>query len=259
MWNDAESSMISPGEWTQVQQIPPNGELSNDLTSPGVLVQPPSRSSTDPRGRHKDSVPIPTPLNTESTLVPDDSQLTEHFKHADAPPILAPIETSFRWGAMRKLFASMALESKMVKYAVMAFSALQLEESGSNPKVNYVPYYDLCKKELSNYMLETRGNSRLIANDIQHVLAVLFLLSYIDVRPVISSRLQTSLPILSPSRQSLLTQEQLVTDRATFAHSNLREAYTIFRSLDLRSLNINGRFFPFNSHIPGFDQLIGTI
>ncbi|KKY27944.1 putative c6 finger domain [Phaeomoniella chlamydospora] len=222
MWDDTQSSTISPGQWNQFDPVP----MNNDYFSPGIsragnMAQQQPQGTPDTGSSAKDAMPTSSSFDYSLGAIPDDNQLSDYFKRSDAPPILAPVETQFRWVAMRKLFASMS--SSMVKYAVMAFSALQLEQKTDIRTNNYVFYYDKSRRALSDFIMDAGSNTQRIANELQHILAVLFLLSYID----------------------------LVTDRATFAHANLREAYNIFRCLDLRTLDAPGKI-PALSPTAGF-------
>lgn len=113
--------------------------------------------------------------------LPNVSQLLDHFKQSDAPPILAPVETKSRWRLMRNHLISMAANSLMVHYAILAFSALQLQRQSDRLQSDFSSYYAQSQEEISKSLLEHDGKVDIIGAKVQHVLAALFLLSYIDV------------------------------------------------------------------------------
>ena len=113
--------------------------------------------------------------------LPNVAQLLEHFKQSDAPPILAPVETKSRWNMMRNHLLSMASTSLMVHYAILAFSALQLQRQSDRLQSDFSSYYAQSQDEISKSLLEHDGKVDIIGAKVQHVLAALFLLSYIDV------------------------------------------------------------------------------
>ena len=123
---------------------------------------------------------VPVSVLTISDL-PNVSQLLDHFKQSDAPPILAPVETKSRWRLMRNHLISMASNSLMVHYAILAFSALQLQRQSDRLQSDFSSYYGQSQEEISKSLLEHDGKVDIIGAKVQHVLAALFLLSYIDV------------------------------------------------------------------------------
>lgn len=191
MWDDNMSAMdnasnLSPTQWSNMESNSLQGMTSTDMHPATYMGQQSSRRQvTEGVAISKDATaPMMTTIAVTTltpTSAPDDNELTEYFVRSDAPPILAPVETRFRWSSMKKIFTQMSSTSRMVRYAVLAFSAVQLEESTTNWKENYVPHYEKSKEELSDFMLEASNDHDLIKKELQHVLAVLFLLSYVDV------------------------------------------------------------------------------
>lgn len=113
--------------------------------------------------------------------LPDASQLMDHFKQSDAPPILAPIETPPRWSFMRNHLVSMASTSGMVHQAILAFSSLQMQRQSDRLESDFSSYYTHCQEEITKSLIEHNGEVEIMGARVQHVLASLFLLSYIDV------------------------------------------------------------------------------
>lgn len=121
-----------------------------------------------------------------SALPLSETELLDLFARSNAPPILATVETSLKWSTMRSLLSSMASTSAMVRHSVLAFSSLRQEEHG---KLNtqYRLYYEKSRKSLHE-MLEAKTSTPNKDESFKNAnaLAVLFILTYIDVRsPVI--------------------------------------------------------------------------
>ncbi|KAK0387215.1 hypothetical protein NLU13_5528 [Sarocladium strictum] len=150
------------------------------------------------------SFPHPPDLNRYSA-----NQLLEHFKLSDAPPILAPMETRTSWYSMRDQILSMVSVSPMVYFAVLAFSALQIRnDKSSSGSSTFSSYYIRSQEHITTSTLEIQADPGAVSSRSRHVLAALFFLSYVD----------------------------LVTDRMSSAHVNLRMAYDIVTSLDKENL-----------------------
>lgn len=118
---------------------------------------------------------------TKGSHLPDANQLLDHFKQSDPPPILAPIETPPRWAFMRNHLVSMASTSQMVHQAILAFSSLQLQRQTDRLESDFSSYYIQCQEEITKSLIEHNGEVEIMGARVQHVLAALFLLSYIDV------------------------------------------------------------------------------
>lgn len=117
----------------------------------------------------------------KASQLPDASQLIDHFKQSDPPPILAPIETPARWSFMRNHLVSMANTSQMVHQAILAFSSLQIQRQTDRLDSDFSSYYAQCQEEITKSLIEHDGEVEIVDARVQHVLAALFLLSYIDV------------------------------------------------------------------------------
>lgn len=192
MWDDNMSAIgnasdLSPTQWSNIEPISLQGTVSSNRHAAAYMAQHSNQRSPMAAiaGSHNANLSTSSAVAVTTltpTSTPDDNQLAEYFARSDAPPILAPVETRFRWSSMKKIFSQMSSRSRIVRYAVLAFSAVQLEESRSNMKENYIPYYEKSKEGLSELMIEAANDPTLFASELPHVLAVLFLLSYIDVR-----------------------------------------------------------------------------
>jgi hypothetical protein len=81
----------------------------------------------------------------------------------------------------------MAAEAPVVRSAIMAFAAMQMQRSGLGSdavKNDWRPLYDTAARQLSSALAKTRkdGGSETPDSGLKHVLAALFLLTYTDVR-----------------------------------------------------------------------------
>ncbi|CRG87210.1 hypothetical protein PISL3812_04227 [Talaromyces islandicus] len=140
----------------------------------------------------------------------NESQLADFFAQSNAPPILAPVETNSRWARMRKMLIYMCGKSTMVKNAVMAFAALQMHSSADQNPTMYTKYYNASREKLVEVLADIRKDQRVMAAELKHILAVVFLLTYID----------------------------LLADDVYKAHANLREAYDTLQLVKSGTLGI---------------------
>ncbi|KAI4613704.1 hypothetical protein J4E83_007305 [Alternaria metachromatica] len=133
---------------------------------------------------------------------PNEDYLLHTFLQMLMPPILTPVETGPKWASTRAFFATLAAESPIVKSAIMAFAAMQMQRSGLGndmAKADWRPLYDTASRQVANCLAKTRVVED---SDLRHMLAALFLLTYTD----------------------------LLTEMLPRAHTNLREAYTLIKS-----------------------------
>lgn len=144
-----------------------------------------------------------------------ESQLAEYFSRSSAPPILATVETSARWLWMRKELTSMTSTSRMVRSGVIAFVALELELTGSLEPASHSQYYQSAKQRLGDCLKEISKDRKIIISQLRNILAVLFLLSYID----------------------------LLTKDVSKAHANLRDGFNALQMVDVDSLGVTGETF----------------
>lgn len=142
-----------------------------------------------------------------------ESQLAEYFARSAAPPILATVETSAHWIWMRKELTSMTSTSRMVKSGVMAFVAMELESGGSLEPASHSKYYQTAKERLEDCLRGIAQDRKISMLQLRHILAVLFLLSYID----------------------------LLTKDVAKAHANLREGFDALQMVNIDSLGVTGK------------------
>ncbi|KAI5456925.1 hypothetical protein BGZ63DRAFT_395115 [Mariannaea sp. PMI_226] len=118
------------------------------------------------------------------------------------PPILEPVENGPKWTSARTLFGTMASASVMVRWSIMAFTALQLQKSEARD-IDHRPFYDRAAKKLSENVSDSAGGSLVAKVDLKYILTTIFLLAYID----------------------------LLTDQFDLAHAHLRQAYKAVQGL----------------------------
>lgn len=218
MWDDYSPTISSSWDPLNLtaQDMIPWSDVSFPPSAPLSLPCPPSAAANAVIERHSKSN-LPSPV--KSSRVPagwSESQLAEYFAHSAAPPILATVETNARWFWMRKELISMAASSRMVKFGVIAFVALELESDQAVEPAAYLQYYRTAKEQLVDCLKEISRDRTTISSQLRHILAVLFLLSYID----------------------------LLTKDVSNAHANLREGFHALQMVDIESLSLTGNCTP---------------
>jgi len=141
----------------------------------------------------------------------EERRLKDYFIQTVVPPIIAQVETQLRWSSMRQVLVSMSLSSSMVHYAILAFSELLLGREAQTQTPKYQKWYDSARLELSGQKTEGLfSGASPSSTTFEHMLAVLFFLSYID----------------------------LLEGRIVDAHANLKEAYEAFQAADKTELRM---------------------
>lgn len=164
----AASASIDPGFVSSPSSlILPNDQLD-------FRFSPEARNSFTFPGQTERRSPLPCSGSTS-----ENDALIEHFLRSVGPPILAPVETGPKWTSMRALFASMTTASSMVCGAIMAFSALQLKV------VDYRPFYAKTDEELSSFFETSTSSPEKVRDQLQYMLATIFLVTYIDVSDIL--------------------------------------------------------------------------
>ncbi|KAL1845645.1 hypothetical protein Plec18170_009632 [Paecilomyces lecythidis] len=131
----------------------------------------------------------------------ENHRLMDYFIHAVTPPILAEVEAQKKWLAMRQVLVGMASASRMVRWAVLAFSNLILVRREGHWLRSQQNHYDNALAEVSSSAgAEVKDLSQRSPHR-ENLFATLFLLSYVDI----------------------------LEGRIEAAHSNLKRAYTIFQ------------------------------
>lgn len=108
--------------------------------------------------------------------------------------------TGPKWASTRAFFGAMAAEAPVVRSAIMAFAAMQMQRggmSGEALKTDWRPIYDTAARQLSAALSKRRKaeGSETPRSGLKHILASLFLLTYTDVSQYRLSYRSTSLTI----------------------------------------------------------------
>jgi hypothetical protein len=181
---------------------------SNSLMEGASAVGDGAREIPNCRSRQPDPASTsPFSVQDASDCHPDEDLLVNTFLQMLIPPILTPVEIGPKWASTRAFLGTMAAKSPVVKSAIMAFAAMQMQRSGMNNdvvKTDGRPLYDNAARQLSTSLAKTRvGEESDNANSgLRHILAALFLLIYTDLLTITLPR----------------------------AHTNLREAYTLINN-----------------------------
>lgn len=114
--------------------------------------------------------------------------LVKTFLQMLMPPILTPVEP--KWASTRAFFSAMASESIVVRSAIMAFAAMQMQRSGIGDdmmKADWRTLYESASRNLSAALPKKRREDETDSTKIglKYLLASLFLLTYTDVSPYV--------------------------------------------------------------------------
>jgi hypothetical protein len=213
MWDDSSPTGLSPG-WDTLdldssQNLLPwsDASLSIPTSIPITYANPMADTEALLDRQRFSTITSPT-----IAIGWSETQLADYFARSAAPPILATVETSARWFWMRKQLTSMTSTSRMVKFGVIAFVALELESAGTLEPATYTQYYRTAKERLEDCLKDISRDRKILSSQLRHILAVLFLLAYID----------------------------LLTKDVSKAHANLREGFHALEMVDIDSLSVTG-------------------
>ncbi|EAT89057.1 hypothetical protein SNOG_03852 [Parastagonospora nodorum SN15] len=238
------SGPLGIGTWDEAMLLSPNSWPSNpsDLSTHGPqhqldaisqpVHQPPVSHQSPGKGTRRRACSIPerghqqaeaastSPFSAENAPngTIDEDFLLNTFLQMLMPPILATTEIGPKWATTRAFFNAMAAESLVVRSAIMAFTAMQMQRSGLGGdamKTDWRPLYDSAARNLSSALASKRKEEGKDGMKIplKFFLASLFLLTYTD----------------------------LLTETLPRAHANLREAYTLIQNVDKTSFSIPER------------------
>jgi hypothetical protein len=196
-----EAMLLSPNSWPsdhsitgaahQIEGAPqPLYQLPLGHQSSGPLVEAPPRTmqSIPNRGTVR---PEPEPASTSPFSAEnapngsvDEDFLLKTFLQMLMPPILTPVEP--KWASTRAFFGAMAGESIVVRSAIMAFAAMQMQRSGLGGdmlKTDWRTLYESAARNLSSALPRKRKEEETDSAKIglKYILASLFLLTYTDV------------------------------------------------------------------------------
>jgi hypothetical protein len=223
MWeNELQSGSMQPARWRDL------GFSDMEFLGEGNEEQPMgSRTfpSNDPNMNSQQPQPFLDSLDfnasqgadarnhTEQDGSSEEQMLKDYFVRSVVPPIIAQVETQLRWSSMRQVLISMSTTSTMVHYAILAFTELLLGRKSHHQPPKYQKYYENAKLEVSKQRAENMFTKEKISSTLEHILAALFFLSYID----------------------------LLEGRIIDAHSNLKEAYEAFQEADKSQVRLVGK------------------
>ncbi|CAO2649195.1 Nn.00g101440.m01.CDS01 [Neocucurbitaria sp. VM-36] len=235
-----EAMLLSPNSWPSdpsiaaatshldpvpqpIYQLP----LGHQSSGPPIEVAPAPRhrgsgsiQSLPDRGPHQPDPASTSPFSAENAPNGhvDEEMLLNTFLQMLMPPILTPVEIGPKWASTRAFFGTMAAESSIVRSAIMAFAAMQMQRSGLGGdvmKTDWRPLYDNAARQLSGALAKKRKNEENENSNIglKHILASFFLLTYTD----------------------------LLTETLPRAHANLREAYTLIQNANKMTFSVPER------------------
>jgi hypothetical protein len=207
-----EAMLLSPNSWPsdpsvagpshQMETMPQSiyhMPLGHQSSAPIIEAARGSVRSVPDRGLSHSELASTSPLSAENapTGAVDDQFLLNTFLQMLMPPILTPIEVGPKWATTRAFFGAMATESLVVRSAIIAFAAMQMQRSGLNTdviKTDWRPLYDNAARHLSSALAKRRKEEQVedIKVALKYILASLFLLTYTDVSMVIEHRQGTS-------------------------------------------------------------------
>jgi hypothetical protein len=189
-----EAMLLSPNSWPSDHQMEgaqqPLYQLPLGHQSSGSLVEAPLRtvqSIPDRAAQRPEPELVSTsPFSAENAPngTMDEDFLLKTFLQMLMPPILTPVEP--KWASTRAFFGAMAGESIIVRSAIMAFAAMQMQRSGLGGDVvkkDWRTLYESAARNLSSALPKKRKEEETDSAKIglKYILASLFLLTYTDV------------------------------------------------------------------------------
>ncbi|CAK7234481.1 hypothetical protein SEUCBS140593_008956 [Sporothrix eucalyptigena] len=112
----------------------------------------------------------------------DNHRLINYFTHAVTPPILSEVEAQKNWITVRRILTKMAGDSRMVRWAVLAFSNAMLCRHEGHWMASQQNHYENATAEVALFSdqqeLETLAHH---SPQREKLLATLFFLSYVDI------------------------------------------------------------------------------
>jgi hypothetical protein len=196
-----EAMLLSPNSWPTDNTISHSGAPMDIVPQP-IYQQPfghegpgpdtlptnrrgPSISSLPERNAHQQDPNATSPFSSEGgpNVSKEDEYLVNTFLQMLMPPILTPVEIGPKWASTRAFFGAMATDSNMVRSAIMAFAAMQMQRSGlaSENRRDWRPLYDHASRQLSAALSKRRKPEDQDKDTLKHILASIFLLTYTDV------------------------------------------------------------------------------
>ncbi|KAI1612750.1 fungal-specific transcription factor domain-containing protein [Exophiala viscosa] len=174
-------SLFQDNWFTDFNNLSPSGFSTQELGLVGIVLP-----STQP------------PLQPRSAAGALEASLASQLS-----PILEPVENGPRSDSVQALLDRMADCSPMVRYAMTAFTAIQ-SDSASQKAKDYRQCYDKAANELSDRLHASTGPLTVDNDELRHVLATIFFLTYVD----------------------------FLTDRLDLAHLHLANAHNVLQALE---------------------------
>jgi hypothetical protein len=198
-----EAMLLSPNSWPSdhsiagtshqiegapqpLYQLPLGHQSSRPLVEAphGVVQSIPDRAPQRPDPEPASTSPFSAENATNGSV--DGDFLLKTFLQMLMPPILTPVEP--KWASTRAFFGAMAGESVLVKSAIMAFAAMQMQRSGLGgdvTKTDWRTLYESAARDLSSALPRKRKEEEDETDSakigLKYILASLFLLTYTDV------------------------------------------------------------------------------
>ncbi|OKP10587.1 hypothetical protein PENSUB_3890 [Penicillium subrubescens] len=207
MWDDSSPTGLSPGwdtlDLTSSQDLMPWSDTSLSIPSMPITYSNPMANTEAVLDRQQRLTAITSPT---VAIGWSETQLADYFARSAAPPILATVETSARWFWMRKQLTSMTSTSRMVKFGVIAFVALELESAGTLEPATYTQYYRTAKERLEDCL-----------KDIRHLLTKDVSKAHANLREGFHALEMVDIESLSVTERRLLSWLRLLDARAVSA------------------------------------------
>jgi hypothetical protein len=149
------------------------------------------------------SIPDASPTANHEFVGQDSTEnhrLIHYFIHAVTPPILSEVEAQKNWITMRRILIKMAGDSRMVRWAILAFSNCMLCCRDGDWIASHHNYYGDAAVEVALFDQDIDSLTQHSPRR-EKLLATLFFLSYVDI---LEARIEA-------------------------AHSHLKRAYNIFQ------------------------------
>ncbi|KAL1870789.1 hypothetical protein VTK73DRAFT_2513 [Phialemonium thermophilum] len=194
MWDAGDVwQQVSPGigqPMTLGQVVHDGGQFPrpDDASRDGMLLSSTSATMTIPdhvvvqeETSEPSTVPDTTNLSEQLQNPAENHRLMDYFIHAVIPPILAEVETQKKWFAMRQVLVAMASASRMVRWAILAFSNLMLIRRAGPWLASQQNHYENAMSELAKATDEGHADLSEPGPQRENLLATLFFLSYVDI------------------------------------------------------------------------------
>jgi hypothetical protein len=159
-----------------------HGQTASQI-SPGLKTLPPRNSEPGPDASESPTVSDTSPQADQDLGAQDSAdnhRLIDYFTHAVTPPILSEVEAQKNWITMRKILIKIAGDSRMVRWAILAFSNVMLCRQDGKWMVSQQNYYGDAAAEVAAGDKDAESLAE-HSSWRENLLATLFFLSYVDI------------------------------------------------------------------------------